>query len=88
MGEHQKCCASNLKREKPMSSMGKYTIIVEKGKDGYYIGEALELPGCHTQGKTVEQLMDRMKEAISLYVEEHKPARVKTSFVGVQHLEV
>ncbi len=71
-----------------MSSMGKYTIIVEKGEDGYFIGEALELPGCHTQAKTVKQLMERMKEAIALYLEERQPAKATTSFVGVQHLEV
>jgi predicted RNase H-like HicB family nuclease len=78
----------DLNEGNQMNSMGKYTIIVEKGEDGYFIGEALELPGCHTQGKTVAQLMERMKEAISLYLEAHAPVRAATSFVGVQHLEV
>jgi len=70
--------------------MGKYTIIVEKGQDGYLIGEALELPGCHTQAKTLDKLMSRMKEAIELYLEE--TSRIESGpapvFVSVQHLEV
>ncbi len=68
--------------------MGKYTVVIEEGEDGYYVGEVLELPGCHTQAKTLEQLDLRLKEAISLYLEEHAPAKVKTPFVAVRHLEV
>ncbi len=77
-----------LKPGEQIMPMGKYTVVVEKGKDGYFIGEVLELPGCHTQARTLEQLDERMREAISLYVEENAPALRKSSFVGVRHLEV
>jgi predicted RNase H-like HicB family nuclease len=43
-----------------------YTVVVEQDEDGFYVGEVVELPGCHTQAKTVEALMERMKEAVSL----------------------
>jgi predicted RNase H-like HicB family nuclease len=46
-----------------------YTVIIERGQDGYYISEVAELPGCHTQGKTVDELMERTKEAIECYLE-------------------
>ena len=69
-------------------SMGKYTVVIEKGEDGYYLGEVLELPGCHTQAKTLEQLDSRLRAAISLYIDERAPTKVKTPFVGIQHLEV
>jgi len=46
-----------------------YTVVVEKDEDGYYVGEVVEFPGCHTQAKSMDELMERMKEAISLYVE-------------------
>ncbi|MBI1969636.1 type II toxin-antitoxin system HicB family antitoxin [Candidatus Woesearchaeota archaeon] len=45
----------------------KFTIIVEEGEDGYLISEVVELPGCHTQAKTYDELMKRTKEAIGLY---------------------
>lgn len=45
----------------------KYNVIVEEGKDGYLISEVVELPGCHTQAKTYDELIKRTKEAISLY---------------------
>lgn len=46
----------------------KFNVVIEKGEDGYLISEVLELPGCHTQAKTLDELMKRTKEAISLYL--------------------
>ena len=43
-----------------------YTILIEKDEDGYYVGSIPALPGCHSQAKSVDQLMERMEEAISL----------------------
>lgn len=47
-----------------------YTVVVEPGDDGYLIGSVPSLPGCFSQAKTVEELLERMKDAISLYREE------------------
>lgn len=47
----------------------KYTVIVERDEDGVLIGSAVELPGCHTQARTYDALVSRMKEAIELYLE-------------------
>jgi Uncharacterized conserved protein, COG1598 len=38
-------------------------------EDGYYVGSVLELPGCHTQAQTLKTLMERIREAIELYLE-------------------
>jgi len=48
----------------------KYSVVVEQGEDGYLISDIAELPGCHTQAKTYDELIKRTKEAISLYLEE------------------
>ena len=44
-----------------------YTIVIEKDEDGYYVGSVPGLPGCHTQGKSIDQLLERMQEAIALW---------------------
>ncbi len=49
--------------------MKHYSVNVEKDQDGYYVGAVPELPGCYTQAKTKKELSNRMKEAISLYLE-------------------
>ncbi len=46
----------------------KFNVIVEQGEDGYFISNVVELPGCHTQAKTYDELIKRTKEAISLYL--------------------
>ena len=46
-----------------------FTIVIEKDEDGFYVATVAELPGCHTQAKTLEELMERVKEAIQLYLE-------------------
>jgi predicted RNase H-like HicB family nuclease len=45
----------------------KFAVVVERDEEGYYIGSVPELPGCHTQAKTIDKLMERVKEAIELY---------------------
>jgi len=66
----------------------RFTVIVEKDEDGYYVGSVAELPGCHTQAKSLDKLIKRMREAISLYLEVEKPVKEKTEFVSVQVMEV
>ena len=48
--------------------MKEFNIILEQGKDGYLISEVIELPGCHTQAKSLSELLKRTKNAISLYL--------------------
>ena len=46
--------------------MADFNIVIEEGEDGYFISEVVELPGCHTQAKTMNELIDRTREAIVL----------------------
>jgi|TARA_B100001971_G_C18177669_1_gene530857 predicted RNase H-like HicB family nuclease len=68
--------------------MTNFNVIIEKGEDGYLLSEVVELPGCHTQAKNMNELIERTKEAISLYLKEQKNIKIETSFVGMQKIEV
>lgn len=65
----------------------RFTVIVEEGWDGYLISGVVGLPGCHSQGKTYDELMERTKEAIALYMETKKPFE-RSRFVALQEVEV
>ena len=66
-----------------------YNIIIEQGEDGYLISEVVELPGCHTQAKSFDELIKRTKEAISLYLKcQKKPIEIHDKFLGVQRIAV
>ena len=67
--------------------MATFNLIIEKGEDGYFISEVVELPGCHTQAKSIDELIKRTKEAIKLYLEE-EDITIETNFIGIQKVEV
>lgn len=72
-----------------MRKTGKeYHVIIEKDEDGYFVADVPELPGCHTQAKSLDQLMKRAEEVITLYLEARGKRIPNVEFVGVQRLVV
>ncbi|HLD88698.1 MAG TPA: type II toxin-antitoxin system HicB family antitoxin [Candidatus Nanoarchaeia archaeon] len=65
----------------------KYNVIIEKDEEGWLVSEVVELPGCHTQARTMDELIERTKEAIKAYLETEEFELTET-FVGVQQIEV
>jgi predicted RNase H-like HicB family nuclease len=63
-----------------------YHYIVEQGQDGYMISSVIELPGCHSQAKTYDELNIRTKEAISLYLEAETKYKPLNKFLSLQQL--
>ena len=47
----------------------KFAVVVENDEDGYYVASVPELPGCHTQAKTLDELMRRIRETKEVYLE-------------------
>lgn len=66
----------------------KFTVIIEKDEDGWYVSEVVGLPGCHTQGKTIDQLVERTKEAIRAYLKSSEEPEISGKFIGIQQIEV
>lgn len=46
-----------------------YTVVIELGEDDFWIAHVPSLVGCHSQGKTREEALQNIKEAIELYLE-------------------
>jgi predicted RNase H-like HicB family nuclease len=63
-----------------------FSVVIEKDEDGYFVASVPTLRGCHTQAKSLDVLMKRIKEAIELCLEVEEP--VSTVFVGVQRIAV
>jgi len=67
----------------------KFTVIIEKDEDGLYVASVPALPGCHTQARDLDELDERIKEAIVLCLEVNESeSEYKTSFVGIHEVEV
>jgi len=65
-----------------------FTVIIEQDEEGYYVAEVPELKGCHTQAKSLDVLMERIKEAIILCLEAYGKERPSTHLIGVQKIAV
>ena len=46
-----------------------FTVIIEKDEDGYFVASVPQLKGCHTQARSLDELTERIKEAILLCLE-------------------
>ena len=66
-----------------------YPVLIEQDEDGMYIATVPDIPGCYTQGKTVEQAMNRVKEAIQVCIEtEELEDILPMKFIGIRQVEV
>jgi len=63
-----------------------FNVIIEKDEDGYFVASVPALRGCHTQAKSLDALMKRIREAIELCLEVEEP--LANEFIGVQRVTV
>jgi predicted RNase H-like HicB family nuclease len=77
---------------KRVRKVQRFTVVLERDEDGVYVASIPALPGCHTQGRSVDQAMRRIREAAELWLEVHREQRGAAfrplDLVGVQQLEV
>ena len=66
----------------------KFNLIIEKDEDDWYISEVVELPGCHTQAKSMDKLIERTKEAVQAYLGNGAKHKIEEKFIGIQQIEV
>jgi predicted RNase H-like HicB family nuclease len=65
-----------------------FSVIVERDDEGYYVASVPELAGCHTQARSLDKLMERIREAIELCLEVERHSLTTTEFIGVQRVAV
>ncbi len=73
-----------------------FKVLVEQDENGIYVISVPELPGCYTQGKTLEIARKRIKEAIELVLEsdqdikkeKHESPLASSSFFGVEDITI
>ncbi len=87
--------AKSTAKKRPMISSDEavftraFNVIIERDGEGYYVASVPELPGCHTQAKSLDTLMKRIREAIELCLEVQDLTDVaQHEFVGVQRILV
>ena len=65
-----------------------FNVVIERDAEGYYVASVPELKGCHTQAKSLDVLMRRVREAIQLCLEVEAPGGPAAEFIGIQRVAV
>ncbi|MBU3965023.1 type II toxin-antitoxin system HicB family antitoxin [Patescibacteria group bacterium] len=63
-------------KSKYLSRGQRLPLLVEKGEDGFYVVECPLFEGCYSQGKTIDEALRNIKEAIQLILEENKSKEI------------
>jgi predicted RNase H-like HicB family nuclease len=68
--------------------MKSYTAIVEKDRDtGLYVGYVPGFPGAHSQGETLDELYQNLREVIEMLLEDGEP-ELQGEYIGTQQIVV
>ena len=65
-----------------------FDVVIQQDEDGWYVATVPGLRGCHTQAKSLDVLMKRIREAITVYVDADKKNHAAPVFIGVQRVRV
>ena len=65
-----------------------FDVVIERDREGYYVATVPTLPGCHTQAKTLDKLMERIREAAELCLEVQGDTTESLEFVGLQKISI
>ena len=64
-----------------------FYVVVEKDEDGFYVGEVPQLRACYSQGRSLDELMENMREVIELCLEGEDVDSVP-EFIGIHKVEI
>ncbi len=69
--------------------MREFTVIIERDEDGWLVGSVPALRGCNTQARDTEELLENIREAIQLCLEDEEDKDVESlALVGVHRVSV
>ena len=65
-----------------------FTVFIEQDEDGIYVAKVPEIEGCYTQGKTLQEVLERIREAIEVCLEADREKINPMKFIGIQKIQV
>jgi len=65
-----------------------FDVVIERDSEGYYVASVPQLPACHTQARSLDEVTDRIREAIALCLEVEGEPQQELEFVGIQRVTI
>ena len=71
-----------------MKPKRKFTVLIEQDEEGYFVATVPALRGCHTQAKSLDTLMKRVREVIALCLQDSNNHVGPLELIGIQQISV
>ena len=65
-----------------------FDVVIERDSEGYFVASVPQMPGCHTQARSLDEVSDRIREAIALCLEIEGAPEQELEFVGIQRVTI
>ena len=65
-----------------------FDVVIERDTEGYYVASVPQIPGCHTQAQSLDDVTQRIREAIELCLEVEGAPEHDLEFVGIQRVTI
>jgi predicted RNase H-like HicB family nuclease len=65
-----------------------FDVVIERDKEGYYVASVPQIPACHTEARSLDEVTQRIREAIELCLEVEGAPEPALEFVGIQRVTI
>jgi predicted RNase H-like HicB family nuclease len=65
-----------------------FDVLIERDEEGLYIASVPQVPGCHTQARSLDEVMHRIREALELCLEVDGAPEQSLEFIGIQRITI
>ena len=65
-----------------------FDVVIERDEEGMYVASVPQLPGCHTDASSLDELMVEIREAIELCLEVQGQEPSNLEFIGIQRVAI
>ena len=65
-----------------------FDVVIERDAEGYYVASVPQIPGCHTQARSLDEINERIREAIEVCLEAEGGPDQDLEFIGIQRVTI
>lgn len=65
-----------------------FDVVIERDSEGYYVASVPQIPACHTQARSLDEVTERIREAIALCLEVEGAPEQELEFIGIQRVTI
>jgi predicted RNase H-like HicB family nuclease len=65
-----------------------FDVVIERDAEGYYVASVPQIPGCHTQARSLDEVNERIREAIELCLQVQGTPEQDLEFIGIQRVTI